>query len=374
MNAGWILVGMMGLNLEELCFSEFSITPELLFLTGDSQGIAGRTVKLSQTEYANITDTSNLTRIVLWLSPQANNNQTAYNVVASFDGDGTSTATASLTLLNGTAYTVCTTLQYNSYKPSSNSTTITVTPQTTTGATTLMNQEQMQAAAGTKGLEVWGPDSFSILPPFFKLHARVLIDSLGTNIQNWVGLFACGVDSYLGLIYPLRKALEGLTAAEIDVAVGAITGVTAGVATLYWLNMIAAEVSELSIIDYFIEMIVYTTVLVTSVATAATLPNVWLSRALLYGIGFALPALTIGAFYNDPQGRFFPSMLRMQLPPPSDPVTIGIKLIVNSFLTGAITASNMFLASIVMLNPLMWPFAIITFAVAVWAIYLGSSR
>jgi hypothetical protein len=374
MNAGWIWVGMMGLNLEELCFSEFSITPELLFLTGDSQGIAGRTVKLSQTEYANITDTSNLTRIVLWLSPQANNNQTAYNVVASFDGDGTSTATASLTLLNGTAYTVCTTLQYNSYKPSSNSTTITVTPQTTTGATTLMNQEQMQAAAGTKGLEVWGPDSFSILPPFFKLHARVLIDSLGTNIQNWVGLFACGVDSYLGLIYPLRKALEGLTAAEIDVAVGAITGVTAGVATLYWLNMIAAEVSELSIIDYFIEMIVYTTVLVTSVATAATLPNVWLSRALLYGIGFALPALTIGAFYNDPQGRFFPSMLRMQLPPPSDPVTIGIKLIVNSFLTGAITASNMFLASIVMLNPLMWPFAIITFAVAVWAIYLGSSR
>jgi hypothetical protein len=311
--------------------------------------------------------------IALYLTPPAGGNLT-YNEVASFAGDSASTATATMTTLNGTTYDVCTTTQYSSDEPCSNSTSITVTPQTTTGATTLVDMAAMQQKAENDGLEVWGPDSWSIFPPFFKLHARVLINSLGTDVQNWVGLFACGVDSYLGLIFPLHKALENLTAAEIDIAVSAITSVTAGVTTLYWLNMIAAEVSELSLVDYFMEMIVYATLLLTSVLTAASLPNVWLSRALLYGIGFALLALTLGSFSNDPQARFFPSEIRLQLPPATDPVTTGIKCIVNSFLIGAITASNMILASIVMLNPLMWPFAVITFAVAVMAIYLGSTR
>jgi hypothetical protein len=115
-----------------------------------SQGIAGKTVKLTlnQTQkYSNFTDADGFARIMLWLTPQANNNQTNYNVVASFDGDGTSIAHATHTLPNGTMYDVCTTIQYNNYKPSSNSTTITVTPQTTTGATTLMNTEHMQADA-----------------------------------------------------------------------------------------------------------------------------------------------------------------------------------------------------------------------------------
>jgi hypothetical protein len=55
---------MMELNMEELCFSEFSITPELLFLDGDSQGIAGRTakLKLSQTEYINTTNANHAER------------------------------------------------------------------------------------------------------------------------------------------------------------------------------------------------------------------------------------------------------------------------------------------------------------------------
>jgi hypothetical protein len=175
------------------------------------------------------------------------------------------------------------------------------------------------------------------------------------------------------LIAPLHKALEGLTATEIDVAVSAIIGVTAGVITLYWLNMIAAEVSELSLVGYGIQMFIYGALLSAPVLAALLLPNVWLSKALLYGIGFALLALTIGAFSNDPQARLFPSILRMQLPG-ADPITIAIRYIVNSFLTGAITASNMLLASIIMINPLMWPFAIITFAVAVMAIYLGSTR
>jgi hypothetical protein len=136
---------------------------------------------------------------VLYLSPQANNNQTAYNIVASFSGDSASMATASMTTLNGTTYDVCTTTQYNSYEPSSNSTAITVMPQTTIGATTLMNPAQMRADAETKGLQVWGPDSFSIFPPFFKLHARVAMKSLGMTTHIWGGLLACGVDNFTGL-------------------------------------------------------------------------------------------------------------------------------------------------------------------------------
>jgi hypothetical protein len=104
------------------------------------------TLKLNSTVYSNTT-TNGVVMFVLWLSPQADSNQTVYNVVASFAGDSASTATASMTLLNGTSYAVCTTTQYNTLKPSSNSTSITVTPQTTMGTTTLKSSDQLQTDA-----------------------------------------------------------------------------------------------------------------------------------------------------------------------------------------------------------------------------------
>jgi hypothetical protein len=59
-----------------------------------------------------------------------------------FNCDIVSIANATMTTLNGTSYAACTTTQYNNYKPSSNSTAITVLPQTTTGATTPCNLTQ----------------------------------------------------------------------------------------------------------------------------------------------------------------------------------------------------------------------------------------
>jgi hypothetical protein len=70
------------------------------------------TLKLNSTVYTNTT-TNGVAKFMLYFSPQADNNQTAYNVVASFSGDSASTATATMTTLNGTTITVCTTTQCN---------------------------------------------------------------------------------------------------------------------------------------------------------------------------------------------------------------------------------------------------------------------
>jgi len=81
------------------------------------------TLTLNSTSYTTLqysslrTNASGYAWLALYLSPQANNNQTAYNVVASFSGDTASAATATMTLLNGTSYAVCTTTQYNTLEP-----------------------------------------------------------------------------------------------------------------------------------------------------------------------------------------------------------------------------------------------------------------
>jgi hypothetical protein len=75
---------------------------------------------------------------------KANNDQAMFNIVACFEGDTAKTATAYMTTPNGTQCAACTTTQYNSLKPSTNSTAITVRAQTTEGATTLMNMEGMR--------------------------------------------------------------------------------------------------------------------------------------------------------------------------------------------------------------------------------------
>ena len=155
-------------------------------LLSGSSGVSSKTIKLklNQTEYSNTTDANGLAQFVLWLSPQADNSQTNYNVVASFGGDSTLVAKARFTLPNGTQYDVCTTIQYDSFKPSANSTSITVRPQTTDGATTLMNQEQMQKDAD---IRIW--HEFSWLPPWYKLH----IDAQATSkLFYYLDLFGSG--------------------------------------------------------------------------------------------------------------------------------------------------------------------------------------
>lgn len=348
---------------------------------GSSPVTAQRTIKLklNQTrEYSNTT-VNGLAEFVLWLSPQTNNDPVNYNVVASFGGDSNSTAKATYTLPNGTIYTVCQTIQYNigsapGYKPSANSTSITIRPQTTDGATTLMDMAAMQADAQTKGLQVWGPDSWSILPPFLKLHAKVVMDSLGMVTQIWGGFLACGVDNSTGLGTLLLEALKDLSSAAIDIAVSAIVSVITTVYILYWSSIILASFLVFTVGAYLGTLAYYCLSLTGLIAGSFYLVHdVWLSKALLYGMGFALFGLILGAFWNDPQARIFSTWLRQQFIG-GDPAMNGAKYIVNSFLTGAATASSLLSAGIIFKNTLMWPFAIATFIAGVAAIYAGTQR
>ena len=68
----------------------------------------------------------------------------AHHVQAVFEGDEPCSATAYAFTPNGTEYTVCTTLQYFPYKPSTNSTWLTVEPQATQIIQTTKTLEQKQ--------------------------------------------------------------------------------------------------------------------------------------------------------------------------------------------------------------------------------------
>jgi hypothetical protein len=145
----------------------------------DSNGkaVAGRivTLELNDTahEYNQTTDQYGNATWTETLSPQANDSATVYNVAVSFAGDlPAKTAIASLKTPNGTSYTVCSTLQYGTYKPSANSTSILVWPQTTTGTTTLESPDQLQADAKSKGyLSVY--NEFSWRYPWYRMHVKI---------------------------------------------------------------------------------------------------------------------------------------------------------------------------------------------------------
>jgi hypothetical protein len=112
---------------------------------------------------------------------------------------------------------------------------------------------------------------------------------------------------------------------------------------------------------------VVSSVLILSVLVSSymiiLIQDVWLSKALLYGVEFTLLGLTMAAFWNDLQARIFPTILKQQVIG-GDPVTTAVKFVVNAFLNTVATASYMLAASIIFKNPLMWPFAIITFGLA----------
>lgn len=145
-------------------------------LCGENITLTLKSASYTTEQYSSLrTNQSGYAWLALYLSPQVNSNQTAFNVVASFAGDSASTATASMTTLNGTTYDVCTTTQYDygsavGYEPSANSTSILVMPQTTTGVTTLKSSDEMvkEAEASGGGLSVY--PEFSWLYPWFRMH------------------------------------------------------------------------------------------------------------------------------------------------------------------------------------------------------------
>jgi hypothetical protein len=107
--------------------------------------------------------------------PPVNNEATGYQVQVIFEGDDCSSATA-YSNVNGTDYAVCTTIQYG-YKPSSNSTMLTVEPQATQVMQPTKTPEQMQKEAEQSGWFRVEPE-FSWWYPWYRLHVKVNINPM----------------------------------------------------------------------------------------------------------------------------------------------------------------------------------------------------
>ena len=97
-----------------------------------------------------------------------------YIIIATFEGDSPLSATAWAKTLDGQTCAACTTIQHG-YRPSCNSTVLTVEPQATGTSTPTKSQEEMQKDAQDSG---WLSISheFSWWYPWYKLHIKVHIN------------------------------------------------------------------------------------------------------------------------------------------------------------------------------------------------------
>jgi hypothetical protein len=247
------------------------------------------TLKLNSTVYDStkypslVTNTTGCAWIPLYLTPQANNNQTVFNVVASFSGDSASTVTATMTTINGTTYAVCTTTQYNTYEPSSNSTSITVMPQTTTGATTRMSMNQLQADAKSSGwLSFY--NEFSLGYPWYRLHfvLDVPLPPYGTIYVNygWSPL-------PLGISFQSNTTVFALMLNDIGTKIA--TDVILGIAVGYMIQRVAAGLAGRTIVGMGVAIAAYLGYSLGSAwalyATSGNSPKAWLVAFLSSAIG-----------------------------------------------------------------------------------------
>jgi hypothetical protein len=133
--------------------------------------------------------------LTLSLQP-ANDKPTAYNIQAVFEGDEPCSATAYALTPNGTEYAVCTTVQYG-FKPTSNSTWLTVEPQSTQVMTPTKTSEELQQEADSSGwLNTW--HEFTWWYPWYRLHIKINVNPVidvgfnpilpGGETWNWQGL------------------------------------------------------------------------------------------------------------------------------------------------------------------------------------------
>jgi len=342
------------------------------WLKSGSSTVGNKTVevKVNETKYSFTTDQNGFFSKTLKLQAK-DNKLTLYTVMSCFEGDQAKNVTAWTKTLDGQRYAACTTTQFG-YKPSANSTTLTVQPQATETSTITKTPEQMQQEAKGIGLEAWGPDSFSLWPPFFKLHARVSSASLGLKAENWVGLFAFGVDSVKGLVYILHEALAGFSAASIDIGMSALISTITTTATLYSVSLIATTISQLSIAGIIATLALYWSAGTSALISAYLIPDVLLSKTVLLGVGFALIGLLFGAFLADTMGQHLTSILKQETVG-GDYVMNAVKSLVNTFANKLIGILTLVSATIFS-NLIMWPFAVATFVLAVEAIYWGLTR
>jgi hypothetical protein len=113
-------------------------------------------IKVNGTALCVVETSSDGTFSVTVNLPAVDGKPTSYQVGAVFYGDDALNLTGLATLPNGTAYAVCTTLQYFGYKPVSNSTTLTVLLQATDTAAQTKTPEEMEQKAKDSGwLSTW---------------------------------------------------------------------------------------------------------------------------------------------------------------------------------------------------------------------------
>lgn len=169
----------LALNVSMSSNFNFTVSGRLL---SEGSPVGNRPVGI----YANGTLKANVTTVDYYGNfsvslnlPAINYEQTVYNVQAEFDGDSPCNAVAYSTTPNGTQYAVCTTTQYG-YKPSSNSTVLTVTPESTQTMTPTKTPGQLQQDAKDSGwLSVYG--EWSWWYPWYRLH--VVINMNGAKID-----------------------------------------------------------------------------------------------------------------------------------------------------------------------------------------------
>jgi len=144
----------------------------------------------------------------------------AISIMAGFENDKSCNATAYVATPNGTQYAVCTTIHYG-FKPSSNSTMLTVEPHGTTATTPTKTPEELQQEAENSGWLRPPEPEFSLWFPWVRLHfigeydGEVMIDVgvailpfadsgffsdtlLKEKLEEWMGKIAWSI--FVGVI------------------------------------------------------------------------------------------------------------------------------------------------------------------------------
>lgn len=143
------------------------------WLKYSSSGVYDKTVKITVngTVYTVVTNGSGYFGKSFDLQPK-DNKPTLYMITVQFEGDNARTATAYSKMPNGASFAVCTTTHFG-YKPSGNSTTLTIEPQATQVTQPTKTPEQTQQEAVQNGWLNVVHEFTGIWYPWYRLHLNM---------------------------------------------------------------------------------------------------------------------------------------------------------------------------------------------------------
>jgi hypothetical protein len=155
--------------------SDHVFTGRLLTASGSPIGSRNVMISLNETNVVNCTTYAN-GWFVFRRHFDAGESTITYNVQATFEGTDAHTATLNATAFDGENYTVCT-VTYFSFKPSANTTTVTIEPHATEVTVPIQSPEEMQQEAEQSGaLTIW--HEFNWWYPWYRLHVRISINPI----------------------------------------------------------------------------------------------------------------------------------------------------------------------------------------------------